>query len=148
MPTSRNDPKPDTASLRAQSVAFRSFAPARPPEEPSSRELWLQHAAGFILFEKVRAAGLATLGPHASEEARAAVKTAVNNTIYALMMQVDGVADGLRGSEYEVELTFGVQLTKDGTVVDSVDLREGDGFCMGYHGWIEGDFGEDPVVET
>jgi len=28
----------------------------------------------------------------------------------------------------------------------SLDLARGDGFCMGYHGWLEGDFGKDPVA--
>ena len=31
-------------------------------------------------------------------------------------------------------------------VVAAIDLREGDGMCMGYHGWREGDFGKHPVA--
>jgi hypothetical protein len=27
-----------------------------------------------------------------------------------------------------------------------VDLRQGDGMCMGYHGWLEGDYGKHPVA--
>jgi hypothetical protein len=41
-----------------------------------------------------------------------------------------------------------VELHHDGQLVESLDLRDGDGMCMGYHGWIDGDFGSDPVVES
>jgi hypothetical protein len=26
-------------------------------------------------------------------------------------------------------------------------LREGDGMTLGYHGWVEGDYGEHPIAE-
>lgn len=51
-----------------------------PPSKPRALELWLQHAAGFILFES------------------------------------------------------------------ELDLRQGDGMCIGYHGWREGDFGKHPIA--
>jgi hypothetical protein len=47
-----------------------------------------------------------------------------------------------------VQLEIEVKL-KDFRNVDTiaaVNLADGDGICMGYHGWCEGDFGEDPVV--
>ena len=34
----------------------------------------------------------------------------------------------------------------NGGVVSEVNLRTGDGMCMGYHGWLEGDFGKHPVA--
>src|SRR5262245_41165886 len=147
MPTPLNESANRAASLRAQAAAFRDFSLANPPTEPRSLELWLQHGAGFIFFEKVRAAGLATLAPDAPEEVRAAVELAVDATIYALMMQIDGVSGGLRGGEAEIALTFGVDLIKDDAVVANVDLRNGDGMCMGFHSWVDGDFGSDALVE-
>jgi hypothetical protein len=30
--------------------------------------------------------------------------------------------------------------------VQTMNMYEGDGVCMGVHGWLEGDFGEDPVA--
>jgi hypothetical protein len=30
-------------------------------------------------------------------------------------------------------------------VTYALDLQDGDGFCMAYHAWLEGDFGDDPV---
>jgi len=147
MPTPITDSANSAASLRAQAAAFRNFALATVPTEPAALDLWLQHAAGFILFEKVRAAGLATLEANAPKEIRAAVELAVDATVYALMMQIDGVSGGLRGAEAEIALTFGVDLIKDDTVVANVDLRNGDGMCMGFHSWVDGDFGSDAVVK-
>ena len=147
MPTVLNDSANSAASLRAQAAAFREFSLANPPEDPRSLDLWLQHAAGFIFFEKVRAAGLATLAPDAPEAIRSAVELAVEATTYALMMQIDGVSGGLRGADAEIRLTFGVDLIKDDTVVANVDLRDGDGMCMGFHSWVDGDFGDNALVD-
>jgi hypothetical protein len=108
----------------------------------------LQHAAGLLLFEKVRAAGLATLGPSAPDKINAAVKLAVDSTMYALMKQIDGVTGGLRGNGYDLALSFGVERTRGGIVVSKVDLRHGDGAFMGFHYWLEGNFGEDAVIDS
>lgn len=147
MPTVLNASANHAASLRAQAAAFREFSLANPPAEPRMLELWLQHGAGFIFFERVRAAGLATLAPDAPEAIRAAVELAVDATTYALMMQIDGVSGGLRGAEAQIALTFGVDLLKNDAVVATVDLRNGDGMCMGFHSWVDGDFGDDAVVQ-
>jgi hypothetical protein len=145
--TSTSDhPENREANLRAQAAAFREFKLAKPPSGQRALELWMQHAAGLILFEKVRAAGLATIEPDAPAEVRRAVELAVDATTYALMMQIDGVSGGLRGAGHELDLSFGVQLVKGQSPVGVMDLREGDGMCMGYHAWIEGNFGKDPVL--
>ena len=81
MPTPKNHSVNRAASLRAQAAAFRDFALTNAPTEPAALDLWLQHAAGFILFEKVRAAGLATLKRNAPKEIRAAVELAVDATV-------------------------------------------------------------------
>jgi hypothetical protein len=108
----------------------------------------MQHAAGFILFEKVRASGLATLDEDASDDVRAAVELAVDATMYALMMQIDGVSGGLRGADRELELRFGVGLRKNNTMLAEADLRNGDGMCIGFHMWCDGDFGEAAIVDV
>lgn len=145
-PSPRQRPENRDADLRAQAAAFRDFKLAKPPSGQRALELWMQHAAGLILFEKVRAAGLATLESDAPAEVRSAVELAVNATTYALMMQIDGVSGGLRGAGHELDLSFGVQLVKGQAPVSVMDLRDGDGMCMGYHAWIDGNFGEHPVL--
>jgi hypothetical protein len=146
MPSPLTAPENRDASLRAQAASARNFALASPPEEPRALELWMQHAAGFILFERVRAAGLAILRSDVPNEVRSAVELAVDATLYALMSQMDGVSEGLGGNGHEIELTFGVTLRRGEETLSSVDLREGDGMCMGFHGWVDGDFGDDAVV--
>ena len=146
MPSALSADENGDASLRAQSAAFRDFPLGEPPTEARALELWMQHAAGFILFEKVRAAGLATLDECASDAIRAAVKLAVDATMYALMMQIDGVTGGLRGGDRELELKFKVELRKDDSTVAEMDLQNGDGMCMGFDMWCDGDFGEDSIV--
>ena len=118
------------------------------PTDTERRELWLQHAAGSILFENVRRYALGEIDPSASAEVRRAAEKAVDDCMYGLMMLIDGVTGGLCNSEYEVALSMVTRLVaREGDkIVQELDLRDGDGVCMGFHGWKEGDFGEDAVA--
>ncbi|MDQ4039090.1 MAG: hypothetical protein M3313_12270 [Actinomycetota bacterium] len=113
---------------------------------PSDPELWLQHASGFILFEDVRNYALERLDPALGPETRALVVKAVNDALYGLMMVIDGVSGVLRREEIKVELSVTARLLRGDEVTAELDLRDGDGMCMGYHGWLEGDFGTDPIA--
>ncbi len=44
------------------------------------------------------------------------------------------------------ELQTNIVLYKDGEVVEELNTLEGDGMCMGFHGWIENDFGSEEIV--
>ena len=134
------------ASLRSQMAAFRDLRMADPPADKEALELWMQHAAGLVLFERVRAAGLATLDENASDLVKSAVELAVDATMYALMMNIDGVSGGLRGPAGELELKYIVELKTDEATVAEVDLSDGDGMCLGFHSWCEGNYGDDPIV--
>lgn len=120
-----------------------------PTSEPR-RDLWIQHAVGFILFEDVRGWAIQRLDPNLDAAARAAALKAINDTVYGLMMVIDGVSGSLRNSEYSVHLQTKACLTRAGSdeVAHALDLHDGDGFCMAYHGWLEGDFGDDPVLAS
>jgi hypothetical protein len=122
-----------------------------PPAEPRARELWLQHAAGFILFEDVRHYAMERIDPALTGETRAAVQKGIDDALYGLMMVIDGVAGGISNASRRVYIDFMVRLAKRGDsepsgVLSEVDLRQGDGMCMGYHGWLEGDFGQVPIA--
>ena len=122
-----------------------------PPTEPRSRELWLQHGAGLIFFEDVRRYAMERIDPALTGEARAAVQKGIDDAIYGLMMVIDGVSGGISNASHTVYIDFIVRLatrgdSEKGGVLSEVDLRHGDGMCMGYHGWLEGDFGKDPVA--
>jgi|RhiMetdeSRZDD1v2_1073273.scaffolds.fasta_scaffold1366123_1 hypothetical protein len=121
------------------------------PAEPRSRELWLQHAAGLIVFEDARQYAIDQMDITLDNEVKAEIIKGIDNAIYGLMMIFDGVSGHLKGSEYSVKLETKVVLSKNNEsgkdiVIDQIDLKKGDGMCVGYHGWLEGDFGKDPVA--
>lgn len=126
---------------------------APPPADSRARELWLQHAAAFILFEDVRLYALARVDPDLEPAARAAVEKGIDDAIYGLMMVADGVTGSLVGGPDRVELNILARYTRtDGVpredVVETLSLADGDGMCMGFRGWRDGDFGEVPVVKA
>jgi hypothetical protein len=136
----------DMAGRRAQQAAWRKLELSAAPTEPRALELWAQHAAGLILFERVRAAGLASIDPQAPADQRRHAERAVDAAMYALMRLIDGVSGGIAGAERSVNLKFLVEVREGERVTYSLDLSDGDGMCMGYHLWREGNFGEDPVL--
>jgi hypothetical protein len=124
---------------------------ADPPTEPRARDLWLQHAAGFIIFEDVRRYAIERINPALEGEARAAAEKGIDDAVAGLMQVIDGVTGGLSNAKQTVYIDFIVRLAARGKsenagVLSEVDLRNGDGMCMGYHGWLEGDFGKHPVA--
>jgi hypothetical protein len=124
---------------------------AEPPAEPRALELWLQHAAGFILFEDVRRRAMDQMDPNLPSDARAAAQKGIDDAVGALMQVIDGVSGGLWNETQRVDIDFIVRLRERGKsgsdeVLSEVDLAHGDGMCMGYHGWLEGDFGTNPVA--
>jgi hypothetical protein len=121
------------------------------PTEARSRELWLQHAAGLIVFEDARQYAIDQMDITLDDEVKAEIIKGIDNAIYGLMMVFDGVSGHLKGSEYSVKLETRVVLSKNNEggkdiVIDQIDLKKGDGMCVGYHGWLEGDFGKNPVA--
>jgi hypothetical protein len=66
-------------------------------------------------------------------------------------MVIEGVTGGLSNASHTVYIDFIARLAErgdagNGGVLSVIDLRQGDGMCMGYHGWLEGDFGKHPVA--
>ena len=111
----------------------------------------MQHAAGFIIFEDVRRYAIERINPAIEGEARAAVVKGIDDAVGGLMEVIDGVTGGFSNTKQTVYIDFIVRLAnrgnpKDEKVISEVDLRKGDGMCMGYHGWLEGDFGKHPLA--
>ena len=118
----------------------------RSPADAKARALWLQHVAGHILLRDLRAYAQERVEPGLSPEAQRAGREAIDDTLYGLIMDIDGVSSPLESDQETVSLRVAVELVRDDGSVDTLDLAEGDGMCMGLHGWLEGDFGEHPVV--
>ncbi len=133
-------------------MSTSDFELAPPPSEDRQRDLWLQHAAGFILFEDVRRYARDRLDPKVDPVARAAAERAIDDSLYGLMMVIDGVTGRLANDEMRVSLKVAAELVRrdasQENILEQIDLKDGDGMCMGYHGWIEGDFGSTPVAKA
>ena len=123
-----------------------TFRLADPPTDPRRRELWLQHVAGRLIFDSVRDYALGQLPSTISEHERAIASDAIDHAVYGLMMLIDGVTGGAENETYAVEIDVSVSLREGGRTSQQLDLRDGDGMCMGYHGWVNGNFGDDPIV--
>jgi hypothetical protein len=93
---------------------------------------------------------LERIGPQVSAEARAAAEKAIDDAVYGTMMVIDGVSGRIANDTHAVELSVAVKLLNRETdgIIAEMDLMQGDGMCMGYHRWIDGDFGEDVVATS
>lgn len=129
-------------------MASWDFELAPAPEQDRARELWLQHAAGFILFEDVRRVAADKIDPALEPKAKSAALKAIDDAVYGLMQVIDGVSGNLRSGDGGVSLGVSVRLQRGGQTVQVLDLADGDGFCMGFHGWVQGDFGKYPVARA
>ena len=81
-------------------MSTSGFVLGLPPSSQRRRELWLQHAAGFILFEDVRNYAIERLDRALDATARAAALKAIDDAVYGLMMVIDGVSGGLGNAEH------------------------------------------------
>ncbi|WP_439463612.1 hypothetical protein [Roseateles sp. NT4] len=129
-------------------MASWQFELHEPPQGDRALELWLQHATGRILFEDVRGYAIDQIDQTLSAEAQAAAKKGIDDALYGLMMVLDGVTGALANQTQRVEVAVHARLVNLNTeeIDVELDLKDGDGMCMGYHGWLEGDYGEDPVA--
>jgi hypothetical protein len=129
-------------------MATHDYALAPAPKAPRSRGRWLEHVAGFILFEDVRRYALERLDAALPDAARAAAEKAIDDALYGLLMLIDGVSGNLSNAKHRVALDMVVRLVAQETdeLVTEVPLRDGDGVCMGFHGWREGNFGARAVA--
>ena len=116
------------------------------PNGDRSRELWLNHAGGYILLRDIRDYARAQMAPVLTPEARKAALKAIDDALYGVTMVLDGVPEPLQNSTHRVWLDCRVVLGEwqDGNMVEVEQITQGEGWCMGYHSWQEGDFGDNP----
>ncbi|MBJ7428654.1 MAG: hypothetical protein JHD28_06840 [Bacteroidia bacterium] len=116
-----------------------------PPKDERSKELWLQHAAGFIIFQDMRKYAIDRIPDEQDDDIRRKIIAGIDDAIYGLMMMMDGVTGTLANEEYLVRIESKILLERNDEIVQEINTLEGDGMCMGFHGWKEGDFGEAPI---
>lgn len=81
----------------------------------------------------------------ADEKTKEQILNGIDDAIYGLMMIMDGVVGTLKNEEYKVTIENNIILEKNGEILQSINTLDGDGMCMGFHGWKDGDFGEDDI---
>ena len=118
-----------------------------PPHGERARELWIGHAAGFILVRDIRDYARALIDPSISAEARAAALKSIDDAFFGVMEVLDQYPDQLENDQYKVTLETRIVLweRRDNDWIE-VQSPAPEGWCMGYHYWLEGDFGDDPPV--
>jgi hypothetical protein len=80
----------------------------------------------------------------ATPEARKVATQAALDAIYGMMMLLDGVADCTIDQSHRFENVLLARVRKAGQAepVEQFELApDGDGLCIGYHGWVAGEFG-------
>ena len=132
-------------------MATDEYTLSEPPTDPRTRELWLQHAAGFIIFEDARQYAIDEIPDNYSEDQRAAALKAIDDAIYGMMTIIEGMAGELENDKHRVSLQTKVKLQRleESDTEEELDLADGDGMCMGFHGWKENDYGRvRPMIKS
>ena len=122
-----------------------NFKLTNPPVDDRSRELWLQHAAGFIIFQDMRNYAIKEIPTDTDEKTREKIISGIDDAIYGLMMIMDGVTGVLQNDEYAVNFENKIILERNGETIQEINTFKGDGMCMGFHCWKDGDFGDHDV---
>ena len=116
-----------------------------PPIDERARELWLQHAAGLIIFEDIRKYAIEQISSDTDDKTKEKIIKGIDDAVYGLMMIMDGVTGSLKNDEYSVTIENVITLERSGEKIQEINTFNGDGMCMGYHGWRENDFGENGI---
>ena len=116
-----------------------------PPIDERARELWLQHAAGLIIFEDIRKYAIEQISSDTDDKTKEKIIKGIDDAVYGLMMIMDGVTGSLKNDEYSVTIENVITLERNGEKIQEINTFNGDGMCMGYHGWRENDFGENGI---
>lgn len=126
-------------------MATYEYSLTEPPTDEREKELWLQHGAGFIIFQDARQYAIDEIPANYDDEQRSIALKAIDDAIYGLMMIIEGVSGCLKNEKFMLSIETKVKLQainkNELELVEELDLAQGDGMCMGYHGWREDDYG-------
>lgn len=120
------------------------MTPPPPPEswrtDPDGRWIDAANTFGHHLMQAARDRAFARIPASATPECRDTARQAALDAIYGVLMLLDGVADS---DDIRYVLRAEVQRADAADTADTIELApDGDGLCMGFHGWVAGDFGE------
>ena len=124
-----------------------TFKLTNPPNDERTRELWLQHAAGFILFQDIRKYAIDRIPGNTDDNTRELIVQGIDDAVYGLMMIMDGVAGHLENDQYAISIENIIKLKRDGEIIQEINTFNNDGMCMGFQGWKKMISGTHPVQE-
>lgn len=114
------------------------------PTDPHARWIQAGNTFGRHLMAAARDYAFERIAKSIPPEVREAAEKAVLDTIYGMMMLLDGVTDSGIDESHVVEYVLFARIQKvnqDGPVEQFELAPDGDGLCIGYHGWVAEDLG-------
>lgn len=118
------------------------------PADRRARELLIEHSFGRDVMKSARDYAWERIPANASQEARECARNAVLDAIYGFFMLLDGVTGQGIDASHGIRYVLAGQVVRHDKPRPSDVLEEyeiapdGDGLCMGFHSWVEGDFGD------
>jgi hypothetical protein len=114
------------------------------PSDPHARWVQAANTFGRHLMAAARDYAFGRIPESAPPEVREAAEKAALDAIYGVMMLLDGVANAKMDKSHRVEYALFARVRKANQPdpVEQFELApDGDGLCMGYHGWVAGHSG-------
>lgn len=113
------------------------------PTDEHARWIKMGHFFGKTMMEEIKGRAEERIDPNISAEARMAAEKAIKDTMYGFMMLLDGVTGCDIDEEHGVEFALMARVFNSNTreYLEEIELApEGDGLCMGFHMWEDGEF--------
>ena len=113
------------------------------PEDPHARLIHLSNAFGRVLFDLARNPARERTRSM-PEEVQSQAQTLVDDVLYAVVQLVDGVTSPIGNDQLDLQFVLSARL-RDKRTRQTIELVEpgpnGEGLCIGFADWVQGDFG-------
>jgi hypothetical protein len=95
---------------------------------------------GWHVLQASRDYAIGRVPAPASQGERDVATKAIHDAIYGMMMLLDGVAATPVDKDARAEYVISARIVRAGEVAEEIELApDGDGLCMGFHGWVGGE---------
>ena len=115
------------------------------PTNPRTRWVQAGNTFGRHLMDAAKEYAFDRIPKSIPAADREIVQRAALDAIYGMMMLLDGVADSEIDEAHRIEYVLLARVREISESYDAIEefelAPEGDGLCIGFHGWVEDDFG-------
>jgi hypothetical protein len=115
------------------------------PSEVHARWIRAGNTFGRHLMAAARDYAFGRIPKDTPPAQRELAEKAALDAIYGVMMLLDGVARSPIDDEHRAEYVLSLRVLRESeeAPVERFELApDGDGLCMGFHGWVAGNFGK------